>query len=424
VPASVADADLYERWGSQLDDLVGAFDGRLEVGGWHGREGDQVVFVVAAGRVDARASRIARVDDATLEIEGRLAVPAASVRGFVTRGLYGYAKCRVDPAVALPAFRLRCSVSSEEPWVWVDLSALPPGRKLGSAALGLMVPVAGALPDAYEDRLQLSSKLAPHIDQLEQALLDAVGAVRERAGLHPLVLEGPQSYTARRLGPAYFVASKRRAREADEIALGLMAGWDVDAKIRSAAFFAASVSGTHDASALAASLLARPFGRAVLLDPEAERVALGPVVASDPPMVGTLVATYRTFATVEPAAKAGRVREALDAARAARGGAPLAAASSSVQTAVEAAAEAVTAGRMDAQAALSQAIGDAARAAGTRVRGSFITTSDLDRLPFADALLDAEGGTAAVAVGVEAPLRKPWARYVIFIVHTAPPKTA
>jgi hypothetical protein len=141
-------------------------------------------------------------------------------------------------------------------------------------------------------------------------------------------------------------------------------------------------------------------------------------------MVGTLVATYRTFATVEPAAEAGRVREALDAARAARGGAPLAAASSSVQTAVEAAAEAVTAGRMDAQAALSQAIGDAARAAGTRVRGSFITTSDLDRLPFADALLDAEGGTAAVAVGVEAPLRKPWARYVIFIVHTAPPKTA
>lgn len=204
-------------------------------------------------------------------------------------------------------------------------------------------------------------------------------------------------------------------KTADDIALGLMAGWDVQALVSSAGFYSAAISGTYDASALAAALLTRPLGRSVLLDPDAERVALGSVVASSPKTLAAVIATYQGFGTRRPDENARTVLARLNRAREKHGRQPFVASDSLGRLAGEAA-ERVNTRQMDPGDALREALRAASRSMGRPVRGFWSQASDLDEMPFSKPLLEGPEASVGISVGIHAPIQEPWARWTAFII--------
>ena len=63
-----------------------------------------------------------------------------------------------------------------------------------------------------------------------QAFVEELNVVRFQAGMQPMTLDPAQSETATRLAPQYFAAlmGNQDERVADQVALGLLAGWDVE----------------------------------------------------------------------------------------------------------------------------------------------------------------------------------------------------
>lgn len=137
--------------------------------------------------------------------------------------------------------------------------------------------------------------------QFAAAFTEELNGVRTQAGLPPVSLEGPQSATATRVAPHYFaaLAGKHEERVADVVALGLLAGWEVEGgDIRSGSFASVAVPETDDLAVLLGSTLEDPVGRFALLDPESSRLAIGSVheTSEETPVLGAVVTSYELFA--------------------------------------------------------------------------------------------------------------------------------
>ncbi|MEO7329595.1 MAG: hypothetical protein ABI193_13530, partial [Minicystis sp.] len=82
-------------------------------------------------------------------------------------------------------------------------------------------------------------------------------------------------------------------RVADKIALGMMAGWDVEGEVREGHF--SSGAYPHlDPTRLLDDLAARPFGRETLFDPDASAEALG-ILPTAEGALGAVIGTYSSF---------------------------------------------------------------------------------------------------------------------------------
>jgi len=135
---------------------------------------------------------------------------------------------------------------------------------------------------------------------LVKALAERVNAVRKDAGLSPLRLSDAESAVADKLAPYYFAATTGSldANVADQVVLGIMAGWDVDGDVREG-HFSSAIYGRRDPAGLLDALSARPFGRKTLFDPSASALAVG--VLS--PANGAIAAVIGTYSLFDPAAK-------------------------------------------------------------------------------------------------------------------------
>jgi hypothetical protein len=119
--------------------------------------------------------------------------------------------------------------------------------------------------------------------------------VARRAASLPLVtLAQKESATAAKLAPHFFgaVLGGGEPADADIIALGLLAGWDVGGMIRDATLVS-SLEPTLDAGRWLNAALEMPMGRRTLFAPAIEQVAFGPMVMSEPGAVGAIVTGYR-----------------------------------------------------------------------------------------------------------------------------------
>ncbi|MBL8911426.1 MAG: hypothetical protein JNM17_12095 [Archangium sp.] len=116
--------------------------------------------------------------------------------------------------------------------------------------------------------------------------------MRAKANLPTLTEVPAQSATASSLAPHFFASSFGQGDplDADEAALAMLAGWDVNIETVSSGFGSTWLSGTRDLSIFMEFLLDSPYQRHALTDPRATHIAVGPV--EDASSLAAIFATY------------------------------------------------------------------------------------------------------------------------------------
>src|SRR6185436_2219289 len=150
-----------------------------------------------------------------------------------------------------------------------------------------------------------------------------LNGLRAELGLKPVEISVGESRLAQKVAPNYFAAAYGKAprRVADLVALGMLAGWEVEQVTRDA-YFTHWVTG-GDVSVLLAEMVGSPWARRTLFEPSVRALAFGSYRLPHGNALAAMVATYAPFEEQPPGAEAQQVIEALNRARAARGMGPV-----------------------------------------------------------------------------------------------------
>ena len=322
--AADAVQQLREQIARQLAEHV--VGGPLELGVWLSADGERVDLLIATGERIARIDPVPSVPgpDGRVRIAGELLKPAQSLGGAVTHGRFEWAECEVEPGVALPRFRLSCPIAPGDATAWIAVDYLPPERLLGRVALSLLVRPQGGDARRFQRDSYAPARTVTDAAELPAALLELVNGVRQDAGLGPLALDPAQSGVASEIAPYYFAGLLGEAPQsvADLVALGMMAGWEVDGIVQDGSFTWAWLVESQDVSRLLSDALGEPGSRATLLAPDADRIALGGRLGAGGDSAGSYVAviasTYALFSEATHQRDVEKVRALLASARAAR----------------------------------------------------------------------------------------------------------
>jgi len=385
-------------------------------------------FAIATSRFDERVSVavVVAADPATLEplarsvdaqrnvtIRGTVRAGAANAMALVNRGDYGFASCTPDPEAALPKFGFSCHLDDKDNYAWVQVLVRRANRVMDDSVADVLVYEGD--PEHLEYRPHPLEKSAGGDADVRTALLAGVNRARAAAGLGLLSLAAAQSGTNARLAGTLIDASlKNRATDADRIALGMLAGWNVDGTIRNGGLFMGLVTPARDAGSWLDFAIERPVGRYVLFDPDARRIAIAPLQAQNG--IGAVVTTYALFDSPKHDADADHVFRRLTATRSALGRAALAARPH--VGALDEQSARVLAGAVEPGAALFTSMQSlAAQVSGARVHGYVVEANDLDRAPQPQDLLEANGGSLVVSVTHHRVKGAAWGQYVIFYLY-------
>jgi hypothetical protein len=230
-----------------------------------------------------------------VELTGSVRTPAAFIYGVTNSGAYGVRDCRTDPRVALPRFHLTCRLDDADTAAWVGVQTLPPGRVLARGVARLLIRREGASLTFNAATKNSAPETVTSATAFAKRLLALVNETRAAAQLPALRLATRESETSARLAPRYFESESSGEALVDQIALGLMAGWDVPGTIRSGDFYSNMLSGSLDPKRWLGFMLDQPSARRVLLDPEARSIAIGPDVRPHSQSVGALISTYAFY---------------------------------------------------------------------------------------------------------------------------------
>jgi hypothetical protein len=422
-PPDASPERVFEVWGNDVRRLVNEQlgPGPRAAGIWYGRRGvESLVLLVSA----ARRSRLDPVSavpekDGRLHLRGETLSPVESVNGLVNRGRLGWEECTAVEGVPLPRFELVCPTRASDETAWVSIGGREPGRLLGQSLHRVLARPSGA--DANTWQRASYGPAAPVVgpEDFRTRLRDRVNRLRAELEMEPLVLEDRESAVAGRLAPFYFASGLGMVTPAygDLVALGLMAGWQVQGTIRDANLGAALSLSSDDLDRWLAEALALPGMRAVLFDAEHTRVAVGPVVGADPaaPYLGAIVASYALFGEENPSELRQDFYIVLDRAYDARG-----LSFPRRQRALEVAAQRemtrIQKGAVTPEEAL-QIVGHEASARLQVPVGAWIMEgTDLDTLTPPDALFDENTAFIAAAVGHYQPEGWPWGRTLVILL--------
>jgi len=422
VPESASEEEVFAHW----RESVAASIRELTVGGsgtvgvWYGRNGDEVLVMVVAG------SRVVHVDPvetvlepgATVTVTGETLVPADEVSAIISRARFGFAICNADPDVALPRFAFECVPDASDESAIISIGYTPPGRLIAKSGVHLLVFPGGRPSAEYRLPAYTSVRIVSDASTAAAQFVAVLNEVRGDAGLQPLQEAPAQSAVAASLAPHFFSALLGDSSEtdADLVALGMIAGWGVDGILQSGRF-AWSVSGqTRDVGRLLSNVLEYPVGRQVLLDPDAEKIAVGAIV--EPESAGSsmavLVGTYTLFSESAHAKNAEGVYVRFQEARAEHGLQPAKRLDQIGPMSMEAAGL-VQAG-VEPRQAFDQLLQSTSVALRRPVSGWLAEVSDLDDLEFPDDLVTRTSLEIAVGVAYRRPEAEPWGRYVVMVV--------
>jgi hypothetical protein len=432
----VGEADeqkLFAEWSPVLRDelqkAVGNTAGPQLIGLWFGRrDGIALASWVVVPR-QVRVDPIAMVPSGVgqVVVRGEVLSRIEHIEALANRGAYGFKRCEVDPKVRMPQFSLRCDVDQSDVSTNIQIAAFEPGRVLGHTILSLLVWPKGELGNRYR-RPSLADKAAGKTAESSAGavkpsgdvatdLVALVGGVRSQAGMKALRLSAPQSQTARRLAPHYFAAIAGLESEtvADQVVLGLRAGWEVGAPLRSGQFTYGGVEGSFSAARLLSEVLDVPGGREALLDPEADHLAVGVIGSPALGFVGVLFGTYATFELGDTRGHAEKVRARLDNLRAQKGLAKTEMLPN-VEADLSAVVRQVSAGEVDVDQGLNRALSVAAERTQGEVRAHYVDAFELDQITIPDEIVSMRSLRVAIAVGQHQPKGDPWRRYIVYFV--------
>lgn len=341
---------------------------------------------------------------ATVLVKGRALGQETEFDASITRGPIDSVPCESRPVPG--GFDLRCPATAGDVTARIEVFGRKKDRLLGTHLAVIDVGVGAPLPNAIAipDDAALPLKDAA---SLSGTLIAELNTRRAGAGRGPLIIEQRQENLANRIAPHFVAALEADGLLADRIALGMMAGYEVDGMVEEGSMVSARVAAGADLREVVRGVTESPYGRANLLDPRFNRVAVGSLV--DPE--GSAAVYLFSYQVVDPALAEGdqpKVREAIDAARKAAGVPPLVW-DDGVRDLCADASRKVAAKNADASDALDALI---SLASSHRYRGSaFVTPYDRPETYKVDsALLDPALKYLGVATFYVRPPHEPWAR--------------
>lgn len=291
VPAGVSDEQWLANWREQLKGLSKIQAPLTGVSVL--REGTKGVLVVAWGTPEAEFSKPVQFVGLreSIVVRGRVAKKnVVRIEALINKGEYEVAECKTLEVLQPPEFAFECPIDPRDTHTTLSIAAFESGRILGNGVASFSLWPSGTAPDSWQR--PAGSADVPKGDFNAQ-FLGAVNRMRQRAGL-PLVGDTKeQSITAKMLAPHYLAAAlgKGDPHDADDIALGMMAGWDVPLDVVSSGFGSQALLGSRDLSVFMDFALDSPFTRKALTEPRAQLIAIGSVDDADHALAA-IFATY------------------------------------------------------------------------------------------------------------------------------------
>jgi hypothetical protein len=317
-----SDEALLGRWAGQLKPaLITSLPADVsETGFWFGHRGKQAVAMVAYGMLEAELLPFSLVPDSKGEItvEGESRQPADSFVGYANRGEVGVVPCLVDPSLHRPRFRFICHIESTDETAWIDLLYAPPNRVVAKPFARVLARRAPGQAISYHAGSGAIPRPIAREEEFAPSVLGELNRIRQQAGLPPVRLAEAESMTAARMAKHYFVAdgADGHPEDADTIARGMLAGWQVqDGMIRDGSFVSSILPESNDALLWLSIALSMPLARETLLDRDVEEVAFGPALLAQPPALGAITSGYRFYHGNDHAQDVRRLFQRVAAAR-------------------------------------------------------------------------------------------------------------
>lgn len=342
------------------------------------RDGKRAVLVLALGRAAEPATFSAPDAAGNVAVSAALTADAAGF-AYINQGHAAARACeRVTSTDATT--RWSCPMAAGDASTWIEVLAVPKGLVLSRVVAQALVRREPKAPVEYKPAA-VAARPVTESSTFVSAVLEGVNTRRAEASLPALALAERQTKAGNeQLAPHYFQAELvGDSVKANQVALGLLAGWDVDGTIRNGGFFGYLLSGTSDAARWLESALEMPSSRISLLDKDARKIAIG---ASPPKTLGGLgavVTTYTLYDKPNHTADADALFARIVKARAAKGlPAPLRLASTAALTSAE---TRILRGDASNKEALDEVIRDENERTGKALFGSLIETTEVELAP-------------------------------------------
>jgi hypothetical protein len=415
VPTRVSEAQVAKQWAGQLGELTATLPADAPRGVAFARHGETAVVLVATARPRVRLDAIAVFPEAdgSVRLRGEVLAPAEELRVLVNRGRLEVVECTRDPAVALPAFAARCPIEASDASAWIEIAATPPGRVLGLQVFRMLARRPEASPQFSVPELGLAGDQAVGVDGLAAAL----NVVRQAAGLSPLRLVADESALAARLAPHYFATptGDDTTGVSDQVALGLMAGWNTGGAVTGASFYS-SWTQASDARQLILNVIDSPMARFAFFDPVSTHLAVGGLADGDRGAAGALFVTYRMLEADAASASASQLA-AVQQARAARR-LPAAGPMHEIDDQAEALSRGLADGSRSPASAMTHLVSRAAHRLGRDAQAFVATADSLAGIAVpADVLIPGDVNLFVLAAPYRAP-SEPWWRWAVVFVIT------
>ncbi len=135
-----------------VEKMLAKTNHHLDVGMWFGKVDNTVVVGFTEGEklVDLQPTPMRPGADGQFVLQGRLLLPHMErVGALINQGDYGYANCKSDPSVSLPAFKITCPTVARDAMAYFQVMAATKGSIMAHTVLNQMVWPAGQLADVY-----------------------------------------------------------------------------------------------------------------------------------------------------------------------------------------------------------------------------------------------------------------------------------
>lgn len=422
VPAEVSEAELLKQWSGKLEnELAGKLPpDATDVGFWFGRSDGQALALVTYSQTRGESRPFSLTPDASgnITFEGRVAANVEHFAGYINQGRYGVESCLVDPGVPKPQFRIVCHMAPEDRTAWVQLVYAEPRRVLASSFIQTLVRRTPTESLVFTETAATTPQSASDAAAFSRAVLDELNAARAQAQLTPVQLADAQSATAARLAGHYFAAALGENREAeqDQIALGLLAGWQVPGMIRHGSFFSSLIPFTRDPSQWLNLALTMPSGRATLLSADIEQIALGPLFLSSPEGLGAVVTGYQLHHSNDHSNDVLRLFLRLSFARQNVGLGP-AKKINGLGPILADELKRVNAGEREPSDVMQEVLQRGSEKLGVPLRGYIIETTSLEALQIPPDVMRRPSLQLAIGVTHHKPIGAAWAQFAILVVY-------
>lgn len=420
-PAGLSDAKVSAEMGVHIrPELVKRLSSGVDTAGfWFGRRDDQVIgyLVIAQENAQIKPFSLVPSADGEVVIEGQLNQPAQYIEAYINDGSAAVRPCDPDLSVARPNFHFICRPAAQDETAWIQMVYAPPGHMLATEFAQALVRRSSDTPLRYGAVRYADPTPVSNPEEFLRVVIQQLNRVRKMAGLSEVTLAAGESASATKLAPYYFSAALggADAKQADLIALGLLAGWDVGGMIRGASLMS-SFASTLDAGRWLTSALEMPFGRYTLLGPDIEQIAFGPMVLPQEGAIGAVVTGYRFHHGTDHTGDVNMLLTRVVQTRQ-RMGLPAPKRLGAIAAVMTDELTAVREGKKPPRDALQQVLQRASTSYGMAMNGYIIEASSLEELEIPEEVLRQPVLALDIGVTHHKAEGAAWAQYTILVVY-------